>query len=62
MWLWFGVAFLITLFLLEKPRTHVYVFFTPWALIAGMAAERAWLALRRANPYVAQVWRGCKQG
>ncbi len=56
LWLWFGVAFLITLFLLEKPRTHVYVFFTPWALIAGMALERAWLALRqRANPYVAQV-------
>jgi len=56
LWLWFGVPFLITLFLLEKPRTHVYVFFTPWALIAGMAVERTWLALRqRANPHVAQV-------
>ena len=42
LWLWFGAPFVLTLFFIEKPRTHVYVFFTPWALLAGMVIERAW--------------------
>jgi len=56
LWLWFGFPFVITLFLLSKPRTHVYVFFTPWALIAGMVVEQTWRGIReRANVHVAQV-------
>ncbi|HXF63645.1 MAG TPA: hypothetical protein VNK95_18625, partial [Caldilineaceae bacterium] len=45
LWLWFGVGLLALLFLIAKPRTHVYVFFTPWALLAGLALARGWRRL-----------------
>ena len=35
------------LFFTAKPRTHVYVFFTPWASAGGHDARRAWLAVRK---------------
>ncbi len=35
LWLWFGALLLLSLFFTAKPRTHVYVFFMPWMLIAG---------------------------
>ena len=47
LWLWFGVPFLLMLFFTAKPRTHVYVFFTPWVLISGMILGRGWLAVRK---------------
>lgn len=48
LWLWFGIAWLIALFFTAKPRTHVYVFFMPWALLAGLAIKWAveWLKAR----------------
>ena len=49
LWLWFGALFLIALFLIAKPRTHVYVFFMPWALLAGMVIGRGWRWLARAT-------------
>ncbi len=47
LWLWFGIPFLLMLFFTAKPRTHVYVFFTPWLLLAGMTLDCAWLAVRK---------------
>ncbi|MCB0136170.1 MAG: hypothetical protein KDD75_13770, partial [Caldilineaceae bacterium] len=44
-WIWFGLVMILALFLTEKPRTHVYTFFMPWALIAAdeLSLEWAWL-------------------
>lgn len=46
LWLWFGASFVIALFFVSKPRTHVYVFFMPWALLAGMMAANGWQRLQ----------------
>ena len=40
LWLWFGGLFLLAIFFTLKPRTHVYVFFLPWVLLAGWAVAR----------------------
>lgn len=45
-WLWFGVPLLLAFFFTVKPRTHVYVFFPAWALLAGMVIARGWWWLR----------------
>ena len=52
LWLWFGALLIIMLGFTSKPRTHVYVFFMPWALLLGMGAAQAaeWLAARVAAP------------
>ncbi len=34
-WLWFGSLLIATLFLMAYPRTHVYIFLAPWALVCG---------------------------
>lgn len=47
LWLWFGVPLLLAFFFTVKPRTHVYVFFIPWALLSGMMVERSWCLLCR---------------
>jgi hypothetical protein len=47
LWLWFGAPLLLAFFLMSKPRSHVYIFFTPWALLAGGVISLAWGALRR---------------
>ncbi len=46
LWLWFGALLLLSLFFTAKPRTHVYVFFLPWALIGGMVVASSWQMLR----------------
>lgn len=46
-WLWFGVPFLGIIFFVSKPGTHVYVFFIPWALVAGMVMGQIWDTLAR---------------
>ncbi len=45
LWLWFGLPFLFALFFTLKPRTHIYIFFMPWALLIGLAVARGkvWL-------------------
>nr|WP_290668588.1 glycosyltransferase family 39 protein [Ardenticatena sp.] len=45
-WIWFGAAMILSIFLTEKPRSHVYIFFMPWALLNGLVLERAFHALR----------------
>jgi 4-amino-4-deoxy-L-arabinose transferase-like glycosyltransferase len=49
-WLWFGAALIFVLFFVRKPGTHVYVFFIPWALVAGMVVGRLWEAATRRAP------------
>ncbi|BAM01286.1 MULTISPECIES: glycosyltransferase family 39 protein [Caldilinea] len=46
-WLWFSAVMILALFLVEKPRTHVYTFFMPWALIAGNELALLWASLPR---------------
>jgi len=47
LWLWFGVPLLLTFFFMAQPGTHVYVFFTPWAMLIGSAAMQVWQWLRQ---------------
>jgi hypothetical protein len=34
-WIWFAGPFVLYTFLLRDPRTHLYIMFAPWALVAG---------------------------
>lgn len=45
LWLWFGAPLLVGFFLTEKPRTHIYIFFTAWALLVGMVIAQGWRGL-----------------
>ncbi|MCL4858086.1 MAG: glycosyltransferase family 39 protein [Caldilineaceae bacterium] len=55
-WLWFGAPMMVALFFTAIPNTHVYSFFIPWALLAGMVAARGWDWLRtRLSPPAARV-------
>jgi hypothetical protein len=45
-WLWFGGPMVLALFFTAIPNTHVYSFFIPWALLAGLVVQRGWLWLR----------------
>ena len=45
-WIWFGLIMILALFLTEKPRTHVYTFFMPWALLAADELSLIWAWLR----------------
>jgi hypothetical protein len=42
LWLWFGVPMLASFFAISAPRTHVHIFFVPWALVAGVAVQAAY--------------------
>ncbi|MEZ4859969.1 MAG: glycosyltransferase family 39 protein [Caldilineaceae bacterium] len=42
LWLWFGAPLLVAFFFTVKPRTHIYIFFTAWALLAGMVVAQGW--------------------
>lgn len=54
LWLWFGAPLLIGFFFTEKPRTHIYIFFTAWALLVGLVVAQGWRGLfRRAGATVA---------
>ena len=44
-WVWFGIPMVVALFYTAIPGTHVYIFFIPWALLAGMVIGRAWEAM-----------------
>lgn len=45
-WLWFSAVFIMALFFVQKPRTHVYDFFIPMSLIVGNTAALGWHALK----------------
>ncbi len=50
LWLWFGIPMLLTLFFVENPGNHVYIFFIPWVLISGMVINKWWK--------IVQAWLG----
>lgn len=52
LWLWFGLPLIASLFLIAAPRTHVHIFFVPWALVAGLAVAAGWewIAHRYSSP------------
>lgn len=54
-WIWFTAAFLIFIFFIARPRTHVHVFFAPWALLAGDALFLLWRLVTRRLPRAAGV-------
>ncbi len=41
-WLWFGVPMVLSIFFVDKPNSHVYGFFTGWALVNGLFWEAVW--------------------
>ena len=57
LWLWFSIPLLIAFFFTAKPRTHVYVFFIPWALLAGLVLQWGleWLTERIGQQRAAAV-------
>ncbi len=46
LWLWFGAPMLLAFFFTAKPRSHVYIFFIPWMLLAGSSVAAGWRRLR----------------
>ena len=44
LWVWFGGLLLLTFFGVALARTHIYVFFTPWALLVGGLLANGWHA------------------
>jgi hypothetical protein len=49
-WVWFALAFTVFVLLTARPRTHVHVFFTPWALIASDVLVIFWRTATRRLP------------
>ncbi|HID64073.1 MAG TPA: hypothetical protein EYP49_15245, partial [Anaerolineae bacterium] len=47
LWLWFGLPFVLAMFFIDTPRTHIYIFITPWVLLAGGVIEAGWRYLER---------------
>lgn len=45
-WLWLAIPLLISIFAIEEPNTHVYVFYMGWFLIVANTIEQGWAALR----------------
>jgi hypothetical protein len=63
LWLWFGAPLILALFFTAIPNTHVYSFFIPWALLAGLVIERGWAAMRvRLAPVPARLLGGALAG
>ncbi|MFO7633971.1 MAG: glycosyltransferase family 39 protein, partial [Caldilinea sp.] len=54
-WWWFGSLAIFSIFVVQRPNSHVYTFFVPWVLLAGMVLERAagWVA-QRYSPSIAR--------
>lgn len=42
LWLWFGVLMLLAFFFTAHARTHIYIFFAPWALLIGGLLAEGW--------------------
>ncbi|HXF62292.1 MAG TPA: glycosyltransferase family 39 protein [Caldilineaceae bacterium] len=49
-WLWFSLPFVVSIFFVQKPRTHVYGFYFAWALLAGWAVQQGWSWLAARAP------------
>ncbi len=51
LWWWFGTLFIFSLFVVQRPNSHVYTFFIPWVLLGGMVTGRVIAAAgRHATP------------
>lgn len=57
LWWWFGTLFVFSIFVVQRPNSHVYTFFIPWVLLGGMMAARA-VAAARQRIGAAQGWAG----
>jgi len=55
-WVWFATTFLAYIFFTDQPRTHVHVFFAPWALIVGDVLVTMWLAVSKPLSNTAKAW------
>lgn len=55
LWWWFGTLFVFSIFVVQRPNSHVYTFFIPWVLLGGMVAARA-VAAARQRIGAAQGW------
>ena len=56
LWWWFGTLLVFSLFVVQRPNSHVYTFFIPWVLLGGMVIGRAVAAAgRRAAPSLVQT-------
>lgn len=44
--LWFSAIFLVAMFLMRKPKTHVYSMFPAWAVMTGLIVDEGVAAIR----------------
>jgi hypothetical protein len=51
MWMWWGVPLLAYVFLVDDPRTHLYVAYSGWAMVAGLGAASLWQGLEVKQRY-----------
>ncbi len=58
LWVWLGAPLLMALFFVAFPRTHVYTFAIPAALLAGMAAAALLRGLERSLSAPTYRWLG----
>jgi hypothetical protein len=42
LWLWLGLLMLVAFFFTAYARTHIYVYFAPWALLVGGLLAEGW--------------------
>ncbi len=47
LWWWFGTLMVFSLFVVQRPNSHVYTFFIPWVLLGGMVIGRAVMVARK---------------
>ncbi|RME44086.1 MAG: hypothetical protein D6796_12235 [Caldilineae bacterium] len=57
-WLWWGVPLAGYAFLVDDPRTHIYIAYPGWAAVAGLGASILWrqVRLRSALLGLAGLW------
>ncbi len=47
LWWWFGTLLIFSLFVVQRPNSHVYTFFIPWVLLGGLVVGRAVMTARK---------------
>ncbi len=52
LWMWWGVPFLAYVFLVGDPRTHLYVAYPGWAIVAGLGAACIWQSAGQARYFL----------
>jgi 4-amino-4-deoxy-L-arabinose transferase-like glycosyltransferase len=54
-WMWGSVPLLAYLFLVDDPRTHLYVAYPGWVMVAGLGAAILWHRAGPARPLLAGI-------